>query len=124
MNSGLSAGENLHKDMLNRWTPDNRYTDIPALYANNQGAGIDNTSDYFLTKANYLSLKNVTLGYTLPAKLISKIGISKVRVYATGDNLFVWSKRKGLDPRQSFDGTTSYVYSALSSYSLGLNVTF
>ena len=69
-------------------------------------------------------LKNVTLGYTLPASLTSKVGISKVRVYAAGDNMFVWSKRKGLDPRQSFDGTTGYVYSALSAYSLGLNVTF
>jgi hypothetical protein len=114
----------MHKDMFNRWTPGNTNTDIPALYANNQSAGIDATSDFFLTKANYFCLKNVTLGYTLPASLTNKVGISKVRVYAAGDNMFIWSKRKGLDPRQSFDGTTDYVYSALSAYSLGLNVTF
>ena len=124
MNSG-DNGENFHKDMFNRWTPANTNTNIPALNFGNQTAGIDTASDFFLTKASYFSLRNITLGYTVPAKYLNKLGISKVRVYLTGDNIWLKSKRKGFDPRQSFSGNASYAhYSALSSYSLGLNVAF
>ena len=124
MNSG-DNGENFHKDMFNRWTPANTNTNIPALNFGNQTAGIDTSSDFFLTKASYFSLRNITLGYTVPAKYLNKLGISKVRVYLTGDNIWLKSKRKGFDPRQSFSGNASYAhYSALSSYSLGLNVAF
>ncbi len=124
MTSG-SNGENFHKDMFNRWTPANTHTDIPILYFENQNMGIDAASDYFLTKASYFSLKNITLGYTLPKKWLARTPISNVRVYLTGDNIWLASKRKGLDPRQYFDGTTGYgAYSALSSYSIGLNLSF
>ena len=110
--------------MYKRWTPANTDTDIPALNYENQNAGIDGMSDFFLTKASYFSLRNVTIGYTLPKTLTNKIGINKLRVYASGDNIWLKSKRKGLDPRQSFSGATGYVYSALSAYSLGVNLAF
>ena len=118
-------GENFHKDMFNRWTPSHTDTNIPALNFGNQNAGIDTASDFFLTKASYFSLRNITLGYTVPAKLLTKAGITRLRVYLTGDNIWLISKRKGFDPRQSFSGDASYAhYSALSSYSVGLNVSF
>jgi len=123
MNSG-SKGTNFHKDMFERWTPAHTDTNIPALCYENQNAGIDGTSDFFLTKANYFSLRNVTIGYTFPKAWTKKVGINKARIYATGDNIWLKSKRQGLDPRQSFSGGTGYVYSALSSYSLGVNVSF
>ena len=110
--------------MFNRWTPAHTDTDIPALKASSQDAGIYATSDFFLTKANYFNLKNITLGYTIPVKLTNKIGVDRIRVYLTGDNVWLLSKRKGLDPRQSFSGATDYVYSALSSYSAGINISF
>ena len=118
------AGQNFHKDMFNRWTPDNRYTNIPKLYYLNQTAGIDSQSDFFLTSASYFSLRNVTLGYTLPKKWLNTIGISNLRVYLTGDNIWYISKRKGLDTRQYFDGSVGYNYSALSTYSIGVNLSF
>ena len=117
-------GDNFHKDMFNRWTPAHTDTDIPALKASSQDAGIYATSDFFLTKANYFNLKNITLGYTIPVKLTNKIGVDRIRVYLTGDNVWLLSKRKGLDPRQSFSGATDFVYSALSSYSAGINISF
>jgi hypothetical protein len=124
MNAG-DNGQNFHKDMFNRWTPAHTDTDIPALSFGSQSAAIDNSSDYFLTKANYFSLRNITLGYTLPKKWLTPAGISNVRVYLTGDNIWLLSKRKGFDPRYSFDGYNEYAgYSALSSYSIGLNVSF
>ncbi len=118
------AGQNYHKDMFNRWTPNNTKTDIPALYYGVQSQFIDGNSDFYITDASYFALRNVTLGYTLPRTLTHKWGINNLRVYVTGDNIWLHSARKGLDPRQSLDGATGYIYSALSSYSVGLNLTF
>lgn len=117
-------GHNFHKDMFNRWTPANTNTTVPALCYASQSAGIDGASDYFLTSASYLSLRNITLGYTLPRSVLKTIGLSTVRVYCAADNLFLLSARKGLDPRQSFSGSTGYVYNALRTVSVGLNVGF
>lgn len=115
-------GQNFHRDLFNRWTPSHTDTDIPALNFSQSGTTPNGT--FYLTKASYFSLRNVTLGYTLPKKVLKKLGLERFRIYAAGDNLWLLSARKGLDPRQSFDGTTGYVYSALSSYSLGLNLSF
>ena len=124
MNAG-DNGENFHKDMFERWTPAHVNTNIPALSFGSQNAGIDSSSDFFLTKGSYFSLRNVTLGYTFPKKWITPAGISNVRIYLTGDNIWLKSKRKGFDPRYSFNGYNQYAsYSAISSYSIGLNVSF
>ena len=123
MNSG-DSGENFHKDMFNRWTPSNTNTNIPKLDWQNQNGSIDGLSDFFLTKASYFSLRNVTLGYTLPRNIVKQWGISNLRFYVAGDNIWLLSKRKGLDPRQNFNGGTDFVYSALSSYSFGVNLSF
>ena len=100
-------------------------TDIPALNFGNQNAGIDSASDYFLVKGNYFSLRNVTIGYTFPKKLLASTGITNLRIYLTGDNIWLKSVRKGFDPRYSFTGYNEYAsYSALSSYSAGINLSF
>ena len=121
MNAG-NAGENMHTDMFNRWTPTNTDTDVPRLCYNDQEA--NGMSDRWLTSASYFSLRNVTIGYTLPSKLTKKAKIEKARFYLTGDNIWLKSARKGLDPRQDFTGATGYIYSALSTYSIGVNLTF
>ena len=119
------AGQNFHKDMFNRWTPANTNTNIPALGYQVQSQSINNGNyvDFYLTDASYFSLRNVTLGYTLPKTWLQKAGIEKLRVYLTGDNIWLQSKRKGLDPRLYFTGETNFSYSALSTYSIGLNLT-
>ena len=119
------AGQNFHKDMFNRWTPANTNTNIPALGYQIQSQSISqgNTVDFYLTDASYFSLRNVTLGYSLPKTWLQKAGIEKLRVYLTGDNIWLQSKRKGLDPRYGFSGSTNFSYSALSTYSIGLNLT-
>ena len=125
MNEG-DAGQNFHKDMLNRWTPENKNTNIPAVSYQIQSQSITqgNTVDFFLTDASYFSLRNVTLGYSLPASMVKKAGIEKLRVYLTGDNIWLKSKREGLDPRMYFTGETKMGYSAVRTYSVGLNLTF
>ena len=134
MHSGKNIGQNWHNDILRAWTPDNRYTDVPRLDANDDI--VKNTSTRFLVSSNYLSFNNVTLGYTLPKNLTERIGIKALRLYVTGDNLGVISKRKGLDPRFDFGGggaeysatnsslTNNSGYSLMRNISGGVTLTF
>lgn len=120
--SGGTAGTNWHKDIFRRWTPQNTETDVPRVQ--NRWQDASQTSTRFLTDASYLSLKNVTLGYTFPKSLIQKAKISSLRVYVVGDNLWYISRRRGLDVRQSFSGATGFTYSALRTVSAGVSFSF
>ena len=119
--SAGTAGSNWHKDILKRWTTDNTNTDVPRAQMNYQEANAQSTR--WLTKSSYISLRNLTLGYTIPHSITSKIGLSNLRVYVTADNLFYTSARKGMDVRKSFDGTNGFTYSALRTISGGLSIT-
>ena len=121
--STSGKGFNIHADILNAWTPENRDSDIPRYYYGDQYT--NSTSDRFITDASYLSLENINFGYTLPTKLVRKAYLSKVRVYLACDNVWVWSKRQGLDPRQSFTGGSNNTYYApIRTISGGLTVEF
>lgn len=116
-------GSAIHADLLNSWTEENPNTNIPKLVIDDTSA--TTTSDRFLIGASYLSLQNLNFGYTFPTKMTSKIGIGKLRVYLTATNLWLWSKRQGLDPRQSITGgASSAYYSAMRTISGGISVTF
>ena len=116
------AGGAWHKDILNAWTPTNTNTNVPRLNAGDRYTAY--TSTRFLTSASYLSINNVTVGYTLPKNLTRKIGLNSVRVYFVGDNLALFAKRKGLDPRQGFVSSIPYTYTQLRTISGGLSVSF
>ena len=120
--SAGDIGSNWHKDIYNRWTPENPNTDVPRVQNGSQTA--NETSTRFLISSSYISLRNATLGYTLPKSATDKIGVEKLRVYVTGDNLWYLSKRKGLEVRNSLTGATGFVYSALRTVSAGVSVTF
>lgn len=117
-----NMGVNYHVDILNRWTPQNTKTDVPRINA--ADTYTNSASDRFYTSSNYLSLNNITIGYTLPSSLTRKIGIGSVRVYAAAENVALWSKRRGLDPRQSFATSDNSTYSPIRSISGGLRVQF
>ena len=129
MHTGFSsmAGTNWSKDILKAWTPENPNTDVPRLCASDNSYQLD--SNRFLTSSDYLSLNNITLGYTLPKKWMKSLQISNLRLYVTADNIAVLSARKGLDPRMSLgtgSSTTSgnYTYSPMRTIAGGLTVTF
>ena len=114
---------NVHRDVLKAWTPDNKESDFPRFVYLDQY--FNSQSDRFLISARYLNFQNVQLGYTLPAKLTEKIKISRLRIYATADNIWYVSARKGLDPRYSLTGGTNHVHnSPVRTISGGINVTF
>ena len=125
MNSpaGTSTGNNYHHDLLNSWTPENSGSNIPRFAYNdsNQAA----VSDRFLTSASYLNIQNITLGYTLPKRITRKFLVENLRIYLACDNVWYWSKRLGLDPRQSINGITNpYYYAPIRTFSGGVTVTF
>ncbi|MGM9748763.1 MAG: SusC/RagA family TonB-linked outer membrane protein, partial [Candidatus Cryptobacteroides sp.] len=120
---GGSLGYNFHKDIYKSWTPDNPSSEFPRFQYldENQNA----LSDRFLTDASYLNFQNAQIGYTFPSKLTQKIKISKIRIYASADNIWYVSARKGFDPRYSFSGTTNYATnSTVRTISGGLSITF
>ena len=124
MSDASSQGVALHKDLINAWTPTNTITDVPALYNSAEFQYASATSDRFLISSNYLSLNNITLGYTLPKSWTEKLQIESVRVYGSAENVALWSKRKGLDPRQGFMSSDNMTYAPIRTISGGLRVTF
>ena len=125
MNSpaGTSTGNNYHHDLLNSWTPENSGSNIPRFaYNDSDQAAI---SDRFLTSASYLNIQNITLGYTLPKRITRKFLVENLRIYLACDNVWYWSKRQGLDPRQAINGITNpYYYAPIRTFSGGVTVTF
>ena len=117
------VGGNYHKDILNAWTPENSSSSIPRLQYGDQYTS--STSSRFLTNASYLNLQNINLGYTLPHNFTKSFGVDSLRIYLAADNVVYWSKRRGLDPRYSFTGSTNYAnYSPIRTISGGINIVF
>ena len=124
MHGGVAseAGTNWHKDILDSWTESNTGSDIPMV---NYGlANQSATSDRFLVSSSYLNINNITVGYTFPKAISQRIGMNSLRLYVAADNVALFSKRKGLDPRQRFDGQIDYRYTPIRTISGGLKVQF
>jgi TonB-linked SusC/RagA family outer membrane protein len=123
----------IHTDFLtNSWTEQNQDAYFPRArgYATYSSGALGVANDRYLQDVSYLRLKNLTIGYTLP---INKKWFDKVRVYASGENLFYWSKlkkySKTVDPELTnttgtygANGGVGYAYS--KTYSFGLDITF
>ena len=118
-----STGTNIHRDVYNAWREAGEENNVPRWQYNDQNSA--SSSDRFLTSASYLNIQNAQLGYTIPAKLTKKFGVSMLRIYVAADNIWYWSKRQGLDPRQSFSGGSSSAYYApVRTISGGINIQF
>lgn len=119
---------------IQRWQADNRWTaenpnpdaEYPKLTSLNMGSGTIMTSTYWNRDASFVRLKNIQLGYTLPASLVQKAHFSKVRVYFSGQNLFsINSFYKGWDPEMNMaTGDGSQFYPLTNVYTFGINASF
>lgn len=117
------SGFNFHADLLKSWTSENTSSNIPRFRFNDIYSSAASTR--FLTKASFLNIQNVNLGYTLPASLTKAIDIASLRLYVAAENLYFWSKRKGFDPRQTYTDTSNATrYSPMRTISGGITVTF
>ncbi|NAW52043.1 SusC/RagA family TonB-linked outer membrane protein [Elizabethkingia argentiflava] len=121
LSSGSATGRAWGKEILNRWTPDNRYTNVPAL--NTTTNYWTSRSSRFLYSGTYARLKTVSLGYSLPQEVFEKIGLRRLRIYLQGENLLTFYKHKGMDPEQTFNGITYYRYPAMRTVTFGLQAT-
>lgn len=93
--SYANDGYNVSAHLLNAWTPDNRYTDVPRLDALEKSAG----SDRFLRDASFIRFKSLTLGYSLPKKYSDKAFVKNLKIFLQGENLYLWRKEyNGFDP--------------------------
>ena len=130
MHTSSSVGTAWHKDALKAWTEDNPHSDIPRLDGDTS-VGQTAVSNYLIS-SDYLSINNITLGYTLPEKIASMLKIDGMRIYVAGDNLAVISARRGMDPRYSMglgsytsgSGLNSGSYSAMRTITAGVTLTF
>ncbi|WP_289055131.1 SusC/RagA family TonB-linked outer membrane protein [Carboxylicivirga marina] len=124
MHGGIAyySGQNWHTDIEGAWTPDNTDSQIPRLNTVDKYA--NSTSTRWLTSSDYLSLNNITIGYTLPRSLFGGLNIDKLRIYFTAENVALWTAREGLDPRQSYISATTARYTPIRTISGGLNLVF
>ncbi len=120
-------------NLLNVWSPSNENTNIPGHNAQ----GIRRNSSRWVEDGSFIRVKNITLGYNLPLSLTQSLGISSIRVYATGTNLFTITDYSGFDPesnnagdlitrnqnnRDTFGGIDLASYPSQKRYTLGLDV--
>ncbi|SOD92387.1 SusC/RagA family TonB-linked outer membrane protein [Spirosoma fluviale] len=96
--------DNQSTDQLNRWRNPGDITNVPqARLLGGNGTG---ESSRYLQKGDYVRLRTITLGYTLPKELLTRIHLSRVRIFATGQNLLTFTKYTGWDPEVNSDAYT------------------
>ncbi len=125
MGNGQLGQSSYLTDMRESWKKPGDITNVPRLYTN-ENIRVNATSSRFLTKADYLALNNVRLGYSLPKIFVDKIGLKGVDLWVTGDNLFLLSERKGFNPMSSSlrGSSDSYRYEPMSSFTFGARIKF
>lgn len=132
MELNLLAGiNNATTDALNRWTPSNTDTDVPKAVVGRTRR----VSTRWIYDGSYIRLKNLSLGYNLPASVLNNLNISKLRVYVSAQNIFTVTNYPGYDPEVNYNsgGSTNGnrnvgldygSYPNAKSYTLGVNIGF
>ncbi|MFT3846624.1 MAG: SusC/RagA family TonB-linked outer membrane protein [Lacibacter sp.] len=116
-------GTALHADALKRWTKAGDITNVPRM--DNSKVGVfDAASDRWLIDASFLNIRSITLSYKFPQSFISKINAQDGSFFVGSENVAIFSKRKGMNVNQSFDGTTSNVYTPARIITAGVNLNF
>lgn len=124
MHSDLIGSNNWSEDIRNRWQQPGDITNVPRL-SNNEDISGNGVSSRFITKADYLSLNNVRVGFSMPDDFLKTLNMYSLDVYVSGDNLLLFSQRDGFNPSSSLSGASStYSYSPMSTISLGLKAKF
>lgn len=125
------SSTNKDRKILNYWTPTNTNTDVPRL-ANTDTNDNMRISDRYVEDGSYLRLRNIQIGYTLPAYLTKKAYMQRVRVYLTGQNLLTFTKYSGADPEIGQIVSDSYLsrgvdigtYPQAKTVTGGVSITF
>ena len=119
------VGRTIFKYQLDTWTPDNPNAKYPLLLVEGQDGSNPNNivSDFWIKSGAYMRIKNVVIGYTVPAKKLRKVGIDQLRFYVNGQNLFTISNAyKGYDPEN--DVASGNFYPVMQTLSFGVDLSF
>ncbi|MBK8852038.1 MAG: TonB-dependent receptor [Saprospiraceae bacterium] len=103
---GMFDSKNQSVSVLNRWTPDNRITDMPRAIGNGNVKNVLN-STRFIEDGSYIRIKSLTLAYNFSGTWLTKAGLSALRLYATGQNLFTITGYSGYDPEVNAFGRSA-----------------
>lgn len=118
---------NYQTAILDRWTGEGTSNDIARVTRNDDNQNYTRMSDYYLQKGDYVRLKLVQIGYTLPKDVSQTIGANKVRFYVTGENLVTFTKYTGYDPEiaggDTFGIDRAY-YPQSRTFLFGANIQF
>lgn len=122
-NTTIPAARRGFADFLwsDTWSLDNRSATLPRLLTGNGGNNNSGT-DFWLDDMSYLRLKNIMIGYNLPLRTLEVLGVDKLRLYFSSENLFTLTKFRGIDPEKS--RTNNDPYPLLSTFSFGVNLDF
>ncbi|PVX47213.1 TonB-linked SusC/RagA family outer membrane protein [Flavobacterium sp. 103] len=123
----MSSGTNMLATTLNSWTPEN-HSDTPRAVLGDPN-GNSRESDRFLENGNFVRMRQLQIGYTLPKQLLDATKIDKLRFYVTAENLFTITNYSGTDPEFSRNtlldtGVDRFVYPFTRSFILGVQYVF
>jgi len=109
---------------IDRWTPTNPNASYPRLTVGAESTNNAAKSDFWIQNGAYIRLKNIHLGYTIPQLLTKKIGINRLRVFVSSENLFTLSQMVGgWDPETTAtSGGRIYPVAKVTSVGLNLNL--
>lgn len=129
-----NIGNALSAELIgNTWTPENPDAKFPmtfygdTFFTGGSTHGSWQYSDMALFNASYLNIKNLTLGYSLNGNILQRIKMKNLRLFASADNIAMFTSHSGIDPRMSLVGgmeVGAAVYLPMSTYSVGLNLNF
>ena len=118
-----TIGESYHPDVKNSWKNAGDITELPRLQYSK--ADLYAASDYFLISSNYLNIRNITLSYDFSNQLLEKWGMGQLSVFVTGENLYMFTARTGMNPTFNFSGTQDeFAYNPNRSVILGFSLQF
>ena len=114
------TGSNKGVRLLSAWTPTNSNSTIPALTSTDSN-NESRFSTYYIENGSYSKLKNAEIGYTLPKQTLKFIGVSRLQIYVSGQNLLALksSNFTGIDPERP-----DFAYPLPVTFTTGINVTF
>lgn len=119
----MSIPQNQTRVVLDRWRGESTSNSVPRAVYSDPNMNVRH-SDRFIEDGSYLRLKNLTLGYTLPADLSRKAYLSKARLYLSAQNLFTLTRYSGFDPEVGAGGVDLGTYPVTRTVSFGLNIQF
>ncbi|ATL47786.1 SusC/RagA family TonB-linked outer membrane protein [Chitinophaga caeni] len=118
--------KDFEKDIYSETNKNAYFPNLLAYVALNANNELRATNNRYLQNLAYLRLKNLTIGYTLPKSLLDRYKIQRLRIFASGENLWTWTKLRTdyIDPEQAMSNNDGRVYPFSKTFSFGLDVSF